>query len=201
MISGVRRIHHTQLCYVSCHLTTKTSSSPLETTNITEFHATPPQSWTVDVAGQNIVFLQNERHDINDWLSIYGGTFWTNIPLSKHGAIEGYMNDYSYIPNFTPKDATDMHLNTVANLEKELQDRRWIVMSHHKPSFDLIDDKYKTHENTDMNYAFASDIAIAKDDRIVAWVYGHTHTPRQIGKFYCNPFGYPGKRSANPSPE
>lgn len=148
-------------------------------------------------AGENIVFLQNESYDINDWLSIYGGTFWTDIPSNKKRMIESTMNDYKYIMNFSAEKATKLHKDAVSGLEDKLvangNARKWIVMSHHMPSFELIDEKYKTGLNTYLNYAFATDINIATYDRICAWVYGHTHTPRQVGKFYCNSYGYPGE--------
>lgn len=148
-------------------------------------------------AEADVVFLQNESYDINDWLSIYGGTFWTDIPSSKRRTIESTMNDYNYIPGFSADTATRLHKDAVNTLQNKLAaaptERKWIVMSHHMPSFDLIDEKYRTAANNHLNYAFATDINVATDDRICAWVYGHTHTPRQTGKFYCNSYGYPGE--------
>jgi predicted phosphodiesterase len=150
-------------------------------------------------AGGNIVFLQNERYDIDDKLSIYGGTFWTQIPVQKRHIVGAYVNDYRYIPNFTTSNSSAMHETAISQLKAEMEkdpERQWIVMSHHMPSFDLIDDKYKNDpKNADINFGFASEIELARDDRIHAWVYGHTHTPCQKGKFYCNPIGYPGERN------
>lgn len=150
-------------------------------------------------AADNITFLQNECYNINDWISIYGGTFWTDIPPEKRRIIESVMNDYSYIPDLTAKQTNDLHHVAVKGLEENLQstNHKWIVMSHHMPSFDLIDEKYKTPANADLNYAFASDIQAANNERILAWVYGHTHTSRKCGKFYCNAVGYPSERSTN----
>jgi len=34
---------------------------------------------------------------------------------------------------------------------------------------------------------------MAHDERIKAWIYGHTHSPRPGPRFYCNPIGYPGE--------
>ena len=148
-------------------------------------------------AGNNVVFLQNERYDIDQDLCIFGGTFWTDIPPQKRGIVSDCINDYRLIQNFTPAASTAMHKHAVASLSSELKshpEKKWIVMSHHMPSFSLIDEKYKKGNMTDINYAFASDVVIAKDDRIKAWVYGHTHTPSRCGKFFCNPIGYPGER-------
>ena len=145
----------------------------------------------------NVIFLQNDVHKINNNLSIFGGTFWTDIPDTKHYSVMNSLNDYKLIPNFTPSLSSELHKKSLSLLQyhinnNENSDMKWIVMSHHMPSFDLIDPKYRKY-NTDMNYAFASDISIANNPNILAWVYGHTHSPKQEGKFYCNPIGYPGE--------
>lgn len=147
--------------------------------------------------GSNVTFLQNERYDITNELSIFGGTFWTHIPTHIRPFMNSFRHDYKYIPNFSAADSSALHAVAVSKLEQEIAldpCRKWIVMSHHMPSFDLIDSKYKNEQYHDMNCAYASDIEVTKDSRIFAWVYGHTHTPKQSGKFYCNPIGYHGER-------
>lgn len=144
----------------------------------------------------NIVFLQNDTFTIKDNLSIFGGTFWTDIPDEKQYSVMNSINDYKLIPNITPSLLSLYHEKTVSLLQYHMNniennDMKWIVMSHHMPSFDLIEPKYKKY--TDTNYGFASDIKIRDDPRILAWVYGHTHSPKEQGKFYCNPIGYPGE--------
>ena len=144
----------------------------------------------------NVVFLQNNTYKLNDSLSIFGGTFWTDIPPSKHHSVMHSVNDYKLIPNMTPSLSSLLHEKSVSLLNyhiKEDTHMKWIVMSHHMPSFDLIDPKYRATTNTDMNYAFASNVSVANDPRVLAWVYGHTHSQNQQGKFYCNPIGYPGE--------
>lgn len=145
----------------------------------------------------NVVFLQNDVYNINDNLSIFGGTFWTDVPDSKEYSVMNSINDYKLIPNITPSLLSLYHEKSVSLLQYHIKNNennniKWIVMSHHMPSFDLIEPKYKQH-NTDINYAFASDIKIKDDPSILAWVYGHTHSPKEQGKFYCNPIGYPGE--------
>lgn len=143
----------------------------------------------------NVVFLQNDVYEIKDDLSIFGATFWTDIPVSKEYTLANCINDFKVIPNMTPSLSSLLHEKSVSLLNYHInnnEDMKWIVMSHHIPSTDLIHPKYKKH-NTDLNYAFASDINVANDPRILAWVYGHTHSPSQQGKFYCNPVGYPGE--------
>jgi DNA repair exonuclease SbcCD nuclease subunit len=149
----------------------------------------------------NIVFLQNDVYNIKDNLSIFGGTFWTDIPESKQYNVMHSVNDYNLIPNMTPSLSSLLHEKSVSMLNyyvnnDENKDMKWVVMSHHMPSFNLIDPKYTKGINTDMNYAFASEVGIANDPKILAWVYGHTHSPSEKGKFYCNPIGYPGENKA-----
>jgi hypothetical protein len=78
-------------------------------------------------------------------------------------------------------------------METQSDGKKVIVMSHHMPSYELIDTLYISKQYAMINCAFASDVSIADDSRIVAWVYGHTHKSYQNGKFYCNPIGYPGE--------
>lgn len=148
---------------------------------------------------ENVVFLQNESYDLTPDISIYGGTFWTDIPHAKHRTVQYTINDYSMIPGFTPTMSCmffDRALQGLKNcIEASPPDREWIVMSHHMPSFSLIDPKYRRPQYADMNCAFASEIGFAHHPQIKAWVYGHTHTPLQSGKFYCNPIGYPGENN------
>jgi DNA repair exonuclease SbcCD nuclease subunit len=152
----------------------------------------------------NVVFLQNDTYKIKDNVSIFGGTFWTDIPESKAYNVMHSVNDYKLIPYMTPSLSSLLHEKAVSLLNyhvnnennennEDNKDMKWIVMSHHMPSFDLIDRKYTNTLNTDMNYAFASEVSIANDPRILAWVYGHTHLQSEKGKFYCNPIGYPGE--------
>lgn len=142
----------------------------------------------------NVTFLQNEVCDITNDIKIFGGTFWTKIPSSSHTLISQSINDYNLISDFTPENSSILHSIAINALKTALDQNdtntKWIVMSHHMPSFELIDAKYKTLQ---INHAFACDIPLAHDERIKAWVYGHTHTPKQINKFYCNPVGYPGE--------
>jgi DNA repair exonuclease SbcCD nuclease subunit len=143
----------------------------------------------------NVIFLQNETYNITDTLSIFSGTFWSHIPTSKHNDIMSSINDYRLIPNFSPSLSSLLHDESVSILNNNIinnEDMKWIVMSHHLPSFHLIDNKYRSY-NTDMNYAFASNISISNHPNILAWVYGHTHSPNKEGKYYCNPIGYPNE--------
>jgi predicted phosphohydrolase len=146
---------------------------------------------------QNVMFLQNEEYKLCPQISVYGTTLWTHIYNDTANTIRNTINDYKYIDNFTPEVSNALHIKSIKELTKSVSskkhDEKVIVMTHHLPSFDLIDSCYRSSVYQEVNCAFATDVAIRNDPRIVAWVYGHTHKSRQDGKFYCNPVGYPGE--------
>lgn len=145
---------------------------------------------------ENVVFLQNEAHQVLDtdvW--IFGTTLWSRIPNDTdiYYELMFSMSDYKLIPRFTPTISTKLFtnaLNSFSHLCAEHPGKRWIVLCHHQPAMHLIDQKYR--HSSAINHAFASD-APTLTDPAVAVVYGHTHTPYRAGKFYCNPVGYPGE--------
>lgn len=146
---------------------------------------------------QNVTFLQNEYFVLNEHINVYGGTFWSHIPQDKLEYISNKINDYKYIYNFTPEISNNLHESATNALQDYLihnknNGKKTIVLSHHLPSFDLIDPCYKT-TCLDCNHAFASNILHANDESIVAWVYGHTHKPCIKEKFFCNSIGYPNE--------
>jgi DNA repair exonuclease SbcCD nuclease subunit len=147
----------------------------------------------------NIIFLQCEVYDLSQDLPdtdlmIYGGTFWSDISPSEEHVITRSMRDYVHIKDFTVGLSRKYHKTAVAGLENALElhdNKRFIVISHHLPSYSLIHPRFIS---SGINSAFASEIPIANDTRIVAWVAGHTHETIQKGKFYVNSIGYKGER-------
>lgn len=142
---------------------------------------------------ENIIFLQNETYDIDKTnLTVFGGTFWSKINPNEN--VRDVISDYSLIPTFTPSKSTQLHDSAVESLKTSLKgkpNRDFVVISHHLPSYKLINEKYK---NWNFNSAFASNIDIANSLQIKAWFYGHTHLQNEYGKFHANPIGYPGER-------
>ena len=151
------------------------------------------------------VFLQNSVFELRG-LSILGCTLWTRTQENECSVLSNYINDYRYIrrnedgSRITRSDTNTWHEESVEFLRFELSRRdRCIVLTHHLPSFDLIDKKYHGHP---ANSAFASDLSELLEthkDRIAAWCCGHTHSPFNGivngVKTYINPVGYPGERS------
>jgi len=147
----------------------------------------------------NVIFLQNNIFLIPDTrIAVYGTTLWSDILDEERSHIRKYINDYNQIPNFTTFKSSELYHQNVKKISSALNDHpdyKFIVISHHLPSYDLIATKYL---NCGLNSAFTSQIELAKNEQILAWVAGHTHTPKQLGKFYVNPIGYFGE---NPNPD
>jgi len=142
----------------------------------------------------NVIFLQNELYMIpNTDLCIYGTTLWSDINQDMKYMIKKQINDYHSIPQFSISKSCKLFRLNVDKLSDSLimnKDKRFIVISHHLPSYKLIHKKYQYCE---LNSAFASSVDIAENSQIVAWVSGHTHMSMEIDKFHVNSIGYLGE--------
>ena len=142
----------------------------------------------------NIIFLQNEVYCIpNTNLCIYGSTFWTRILEEEEEEIKLTMNDYFKIPDFTIDKCRRLHNKAHETLKNSLKvhsNKSFIVVTHHLPSFKLIDPKYVLKK---INSAYATEIddRLIQNSKILKWFAGHTHTPCEYDKFHVNPIGYP----------
>ena len=144
----------------------------------------------------NVVFLQNEVWHFPDFpLTVFGGTFWTAVVPEEQALVESIVGDYKHIPDFTPAKSVELHRAAMEALEDALnthRDRSFAIVSHHLPRKDLVHAQYA---DSGVNSAYASDVpaAIGEHPRILAWFYGHTHTPTERGIFHANPIGYPNE--------
>jgi Icc-related predicted phosphoesterase len=147
----------------------------------------------------NVIFLNNDYYDYNGYRYI-GTTLWTEVdenPSKK-------LNDLSQIPNMTPLLYNELHYNSVDFLDKILAETAkmanpipCIIISHHLPLFELIDNTTNTTNTIDLLQWYASDLNELIDDYtniIKLWIYGHTHyknmqTIKNI-IFAANPIGY-----------
>jgi hypothetical protein len=77
-------------------------------------------------------------------------------------------------------------------------DHKIVVVTHHAPSFESVHEKYRTVNDWDYNYGFASynEDVILDYPEIKVWVHGHMHDPFDytLGetRVICNPRGYIG---------
>lgn len=141
----------------------------------------------------NVYYLSNDIVLINDTLAIFGCTLWTKIhDKDKYAIIKG-IGDYKYIHDFSIEKSNQLHEESIEKLEEFLNkypEKKFIVISHHLPTFDLIHSKYA---GSSVTGAFASNVSIANSPQIIKWICGHTHKPMDVGKFSTNPIGYIGE--------
>lgn len=140
----------------------------------------------------NVHFLNNEFFDIPGTdITVYGTTLWTNIDYDEAYMVQSMISDYRCIPGFTIQKNNSLHAEAKHIFRAGIKPgRRYVVLCHHMPKKNLIDPKYG---DSVINAAFASDVPEFDHPSVKAVVYGHTHTPLQRGKYYCNPVGYPGE--------
>lgn len=161
----------------------------------------------------NVIYLNNKKLVIGsngiiddlaefeeDSIIILGTTLWSEITNPN---IQYYISDYAEIFNqnrkfVTPSDISymfDYNKNWLQYILSEVENtnRKFLIITHHLPSFTCIDSKYKGNP---MNCAFASDLdeLIKLHPQIKFWVCGHTHTSfdKTVGQsnILCNPLGY-----------
>jgi predicted phosphohydrolase len=147
----------------------------------------------------NVIFLHNERFSSASLpVHIFGGTMWSDVSREEEARVERILSDHARIAGFSASSARNEHALFADLLEAEMAacegtGKPFLVVSHHLPLTSLVDERYR---DSGINSAFASDVRLARDPRIAAWIYGHTHTARYGPRFFCNPVGYPGENKA-----
>ena len=147
----------------------------------------------------NVYYLNNNSHEINNKLTIIGTTFWSNI-FENRETIRHSVNDYNYIyfgdRMFDIDDSTRLNFINSKWIESEISKanhlgKKLVVLTHHLPSYDLIIPKYKGHF---ASCCFANHLDYLIKDPVVAWLCGHSHSSIQtrINGVYCgiNAVGY-----------
>lgn len=161
--------------------------------------------WTeTDLNPDRFHYLQDSSTMIEGVL-FYGCTMWTDMGRGDYLTMkrcEQGMNDYAMINDgqFTPKDSTKIHIESVKRLREAVAASSGdvVVVTHHLPSLKCINEKYKSAGA--INYAYAStDLDdILAHDRVKLWMHGHTHDSVDIDisgtRVVCNPFGYGSRR-------
>ena len=148
-----------------------------------------------------IHFLQNSSVLI-DGVRFHGATLWSDFdrgnPLSKHAAMVG-MNDYRKI-RFGPKyrklhpNDTESEFYRSKNYFIKNVEKGDVVITHHLPLYQCIEEKYK---KSPINGAFASNLSdVILGNKPSLWMHGHTHSPVDFDfgstRVVCNPRGYYG---------
>lgn len=161
---------------------------------------------------RGVHFLENRCVDIGG-VHFLGATMWTDMnkgdPLTLH-LVRDMMNDYKAILDDT-KGHTKLKPYTTALRHRATLDymrivfdnfpeHKYVVVSHHAPSFLSVPEFYK--DQTHMNCAYASDLSeliLDYEEQIALWIHGHMHEPvdYKVGKtpIRSNPRGYLGYES------
>ncbi len=139
----------------------------------------------------NIKFLSNSYDDWGGFRFV-GSTLWSKIINQRY-----LINDFEIIKNMTVQKYNSLHLESKNFIEQTILSSELpiIMITHHLPSYSLIDPKYASCG--EYNQCFASDLDHLITSPIKAWFYGHTHTPNYkiVNQIHmcCNPIGYPGE--------
>jgi predicted phosphohydrolase len=144
---------------------------------------------------ENISFLNNSCEQYENHCFV-GTTLWSKIVNPRFE-----INDVYSIPQLDYLKYNRMNMLAVDFLEDAVeQNELCIVITHHVPSHQLIDVKYKNPKMLPYNQWFYCDMDAwieKKKDKLSGWVYGHTHTSSfQVihgVPFLCNPIGYPNE--------
>jgi predicted phosphodiesterase len=148
----------------------------------------------------NIVFLNNSS-EVYEGVRFIGSTMWSNIENSYYT-----INDTKCIKGMTVQAYQDLHTKAVEYVEKTLLESKEpvVMITHHMPSYELIDEQYKKGRMQMYNQWFASHLDSMIEtykEKMKCWIYGHTHTRSQkelCGVVcVCNPLGYPGENALN----
>ena len=156
---------------------------------------------------KNVFIADRGIFEYNNWVFLLT-TLWTDFnkenAITLH-SINNMMNDFRYIrygdtyDRFTPEVALKEHKNSKSWLRTKLnryKNRNVFVVSHHAPSLNSINEKYKNDFH--MNGGYASDLSdlILDNPQIKYWAHGHIHTTQnyKIGEttVLANPRGYAG---------
>ena len=157
-----------------------------------------------------IHLLENDYVKIKDWVFL-GATLWTDF--RNENALEmmeasRYLNDYKTIRigsnyrKLNPDDTLKFHKKSKLFLQQKLEefkDTKTWVLTHHAPSYQSINSKYKM-ERTNGSYASDLDDLILDNPQIKYFSHGHTHSSfrYKIGEceVICNPRGYFGHNTS-----
>jgi predicted phosphohydrolase len=144
------------------------------------------------------ITLLNNNYEIYDNYCFIGTTLWSKITDPSYE-----INDVHTILDFNYLEYNKLNMTCIEFLENILQNNEnCIIITHHVPSYFLIDKKFKSEEMLLYNQWYYCDmdgIIETNKNKIKCWIYGHTHIPSNIIineiPFVCNPIGYPNENS------
>lgn len=153
-------------------------------------------------AFSNIHLLNRATYELLPGLHIVGCTLWSHVYKMYYDTATKRSNDIRRIRTggglLTLDSMNEMHMTDLKWLEKTLaataaRGEKAIVMTHHMPTYLLIDEKYDSEVET--NCLFATQLDRLIREPVVAWFCGHSHTAKRVVKngivVALNPFGAP----------
>jgi len=125
---------------------------------------------------------------------LLGCTLWSPIPENEKWCVRRGMNDYNYIPFFTPEKSTELYNRESSWLRDRVRahsGKKIIIMTHHLPREEIIDDRFM---HSDVNSAYCVMNHSCDDIKPLVWVHGHSHnySDHTIDgvRYIRNPIGY-----------
>ncbi|KAK4111397.1 ser/Thr protein phosphatase superfamily [Canariomyces notabilis] len=160
-----------------------------------------------------VVLLHRSRwDDPNSCLTILGCTLWSAIPEDACALVEGNVNDFKQIKEWTAHNHNKVHSEEVAWLRDEVVrvqassqsgKRSILVVSHHAPC--IKGSSRPEHDGSPWTPAFATDLVEEEWCKgVKVWAFGHTHYSNRFWrngiKLVSNQRGYtlPGGVSLEP---
>jgi predicted phosphodiesterase len=145
------------------------------------------------------ISLLNNKIEKYEGFNFIGTTMWSKITDPRWK-----INDVKYIKGLGITKYNELHHKSIDFLNKaiEMVDGKTIIITHHMPSYDLTNPKYKQSyaKYNQWFYADMNEFIGKYDSKINCWFYGHTHIPlvQKIGKIptLCNPIGYPNENNS-----
>jgi predicted phosphohydrolase len=176
-----------------------------------EYHLINNIIETESIKVPNLIFLLNKTFILDNYKFI-GTTLWTKIHPREKLYLKGNSNDYNFI-KFNEKyldidDTNSLNENQYNFILNELQkpniekNQKNIVISHHLPSQQLIDEKYLKYGSINkLFYTNYEELFVKENININAWICGHSHSKslKTINKtkLILNPFGYKNENINN----
>jgi len=134
---------------------------------------------------RNVHFLQPKSPSVfipHENVAIVGSTLWSQVDPGTPLINDFHRIWWSPTEKLTPQSVNWMHAEHRWALELEID--KWAnrganicVMTHHMPSFRLVDPRY---EGSPYNSCFASKCDDLIKYPVRTWIYGHTHSAANI---------------------
>jgi hypothetical protein len=128
----------------------------------------------------NVTFLNNSSTDLDESLTVWGGTLWSYIPQSANLKLNLpiFINEANQPKQINSDDYNKLFLDSYLSLQQAIITtkacgKKLIVCSHHAPLFDHMSDVWK---QSPLRHLYATDLlSLCLPELVSLWVCGHTH--------------------------